>query len=90
MSGDEDDEWVLTHTATEEELLRACWEHLPFDCPYAEFRTHMLTVQQQHQPRSRLVQTWDTLWWWSGCATTAWQALQYRHLAWSLLLWSVR
>lgn len=88
-SGDTDD-WVVAETWTDEQLLTEAWTHLPFDLPYEEFRTHMLTLKRRQQ-RSRLTNatlwTLETMWWLSGYASSVMNAVQYRNLIVPLLLW---
>lgn len=67
------DQWEITQTQTEEEVLLECWTALPFQVPYQEFRTHMLSLKRKHE-RSRFTQAllWslDSAWWLSSYAAT--------------------
>jgi len=86
-------EWV-TVTYDEDQLLKECWEKLPIDLSYVDFRLHMQQAKDDKDYRhswrrwsQNVIWFVHTLWLASGYASTLFTLAQYRAPILVLMRW---
>jgi len=86
MSEMDENDWV--EIEDEEHVLHYCWENLPLEISYDEFKSEMVKLKQHKNAKSNvLFGICQNLWRWSGYISTLWTVTKYRQIIMQLVAW---